>query len=265
VETDPLWLHADPTRLEQALINLLTNAIKFTPAGGRISVTCTSEGSEAVVTVRDTGIGIPAPLVARVFDLFVQGDSSLDRSRSGLGIGLALVRQIVAMHGGTVTAESAGPDRGSAFTLRLPLAPQDVQPLDERPDAAPDPAFRLRVLVVDDQEDVADSTAALIESLGHTVHTVYEGAAALALARLDVIIADIGMPGMSGYELAERVRRDPDLKHLQLVALTGYGRDEDHTRVEAAGFNLHLTKPVTDGALHTALARLSTPFPPPRP
>jgi CheY-like chemotaxis protein len=164
------------------------------------------------------------------------------------------------MHGGTVTAESAGRDRGSVFTIRFPLANDDVRELDELPGAAPDPACRLDVLVVDDQEDVADSVAALIEGLGHTVHTAYAGAAALALARqqrLDVIVADIGMPGMSGYELAEHVRRDPDLKHLQLVALTGYGRDEDHTRTASAGFNLHLTKPVTDTALHAALAHLS--------
>jgi PAS domain S-box-containing protein len=267
VDTEPLWLNADPTRLEQVLTNLLTNAIKFTPAGGRITVTSSSDGRYAVVAVRDTGVGIPAPLLARVFDLFVQGDSSLDRSRSGLGIGLALVRQIIAMHGGTVTAESAGPDQGSVFTIRLPLAPQDVRPLDDRPDARPDPACRLRVLVVDDQRDVADSMAVLIETLGHTVHTVYEGDAALTLARqqrLDVIIADIGMPGMSGYELAERVRRDSNLKHLQLVALTGYGRDEDQARVVSAGFNLHLTKPVTDSALRTALAHFSAASVPPR-
>jgi PAS domain S-box-containing protein len=260
VETEPLWLDADPTRLEQVLVNLLTNAIKFTPAGGQISVTAGSDGAEAVVSVRDTGAGIPAPLLARVFDLFVQGDRSLDRSRSGLGIGLALVRQIIAMHGGTVTAASAGRDCGSVFTIRVPLANEDVRPLDDLPDAAPDPACPLHVLVVDDQEDLADSVAALIEGLGHTVHTAYDGPTALALARqhrLDVIVADLGMPGMSGYELAESVRRDPDLKHLQLVALTGYGRDEDRRRTISAGFNLHLTKPVTDRALQAALGHVS--------
>jgi PAS domain S-box-containing protein len=267
VNGKPLWLDADPTRLEQVLTNLLTNAIKFTPPGGRITVTAAGEGTEAIVTVRDTGVGMPAELVGRVFDLFVQGDSSLDRSRSGLGIGLALVRQIVVMHGGTVTAESAGRDLGSTFTIRLPLAPRDVRAVDELPEASPDPGGRLRVLVVDDQQDVADSAAVLIERLGHTVHKAYDGAAGLALARqqqLDVIVTDIGMPGMSGYELAERVRGDPDLKHLQLVALTGYGRDEDHARVISAGFDLHLTKPVTDRELQTALAGLAAATVPPR-
>ena len=267
VETEPLWLDADRTRLEQVVVNLLTNAIKFTPAGGQINVTVGSEGAEAVIAVRDTGMGIPAPLIARVFDLFVQGDVSVDRSRSGLGIGLALVRRIVAMHGGTVTADSEGRDRGSVFTIRFPLAKQDARPPDELPDAAPHPTCRLHVLVVDDQEDVADSVAALIEGLGHTVHTAYGGAAALALARqqpLDVIVADIGMPGMSGYELAERVRRDHNLKHLQLVALTGYGRAEDRTRTVSAGFNLHLTKPVTPSALNAALANFSAASAPPR-
>jgi PAS domain S-box-containing protein len=261
VDTEPVWIHADPTRLEQVLTNLITNAVKFTPPGGRIDVTAAREGAHAVIVVRDTGAGIPPALLGRVFDLFVQGDSTLDRSRSGLGIGLALVRQIVSMHGGTATAESEGPGRGSAFTVRLPLAPEDVRPPDEpRPEAA-EPAGRLHLLVVDDQEDVADTMAVWIEGLGHRVHTAYDAAAALALARrerLDAIITDIGMPETSGYELAQQVRADPALKHLRLVALTGYGRDEDHARVMSAGFDLHLTKPVTDGALRAALAELSS-------
>jgi CheY-like chemotaxis protein len=258
VDAEPIWVHGDPTRLEQVLTNLLTNAIKFTPEGGRVSVSAGSDRSHAVVTVRDTGVGMPPALVPRVFDLFVQGDRSLDRSRSGLGIGLALVRQIVAMHGGTVTAESAGPDRGSTFTMRLPLAPQEVRPEEEPPAASPVAAAtaRRRVLVVDDQRDVADSLAVLIEGLGHEVHVAYDAAAALALVRrvpVDVVIADIGMPGVSGYDLAATVRGDPALAHLHLIALTGYGRDEDHARVVSAGFDLHLTKPVADGALQTAL------------
>ena len=260
VDTDPIWIHADPTRFEQVLVNLLNNAIKFTPSGGQISVKTSGDGRQAVVVVRDTGMGIPAPLLGRVFDLFVQGDSSLDRSRSGLGIGLALVRQIVTMHGGTVAAESGGPGQGSAFTIRLPLAPEDVRPLDEAAHASDEAGSGLRLLVVDDQEDVADTMAVWIEGLGHTVATAYDGAAALALARrehFDVIIADIGMPGLSGYELAEEVRRDPGLKHLRLVALTGYGRDEDQARVMSAGFDLHLTKPVTDAALRSALGQLA--------
>ena len=262
VDAEPAWIHGDPTRLEQVLTNLLTNAIKFTPQGGRVTVTAGGDGRQAVVTVTDTGIGMPKALVPRVFDLFVQGDATLDRARSGLGIGLALVRQIVAMHGGTVSAESAGPDRGSAFTVRIPLAPQDVRPEEEPPESlpAPAPTRRQHVLVVDDQRDVADSLAVLIEGLGHEVRTAYDATEALALAReagVDVIIADIGMPGMSGYDLAESVRRDAALKHVRLIALTGYGRDEDHARVVAAGFDLHLTKPVADDALQTALNQFS--------
>jgi PAS domain S-box-containing protein len=254
----PLWLDADATRLEQVLTNLLTNAIKFTPAGGRITVTTSSEGAEAVVRVTDTGVGMPAALLPSVFDLFVQGDSSLDRSRSGLGIGLALVRQIVALHGGTVTAESEGPERGSTFTVRLPLAAEPMQTADDadnRHTLHPHRARHLQVLIVDDQEDVADATAALAEALGHDVHTAYDGASALAFARrqrVDVIVADIGMPEMSGYDLAMHVRRDPALRHLKLVALTGYGRDRDHARVMSSGFDLHLTKPVTADELQSA-------------
>jgi CheY-like chemotaxis protein/two-component sensor histidine kinase len=254
----PLWLDADATRLEQVLTNLLTNAIKFTRAGGRITVTTSSEGAEAVVRVRDTGVGMPAALLPSVFDLFVLGDSSLDRSRSGLGIGLALVRQIVALHGGTVTAESEGPERGSTFTVRLPLAAEPMQTADDadnRHTLHPHRARHLQVLIVDDQEDVADATAALAEALGHDVHTAYDGASALAFARrqrVDVIVADIGMPEMSGYDLAMHVRRDPALRHLKLVALTGYGRDRDHARVMSSGFDLHLTKPVTADELQSA-------------
>ena len=171
------------------------------------------------------------------------------------------------MHGGTVTAASAGRDRGSVFTIRFPLAHENVRSPEDPSDVAAEAACRLHVLVVDDQEDVADTVAALIEGLGHTVHTAYSGAGALALARrqrLDVIVTDIGMPGMSGYELAESVRLDPELKHLQLVALTGYGREEDRRRTVSAGFNVHLTKPVTDGALQAALAQVSPASVPPQ-
>jgi PAS domain S-box-containing protein len=253
---EPLWLDADPTRLEQVLANLLTNAIKFTPRGGEVRVTCSQDGSFGVVTVKDTGIGMPPALLPRVFDLFVQGDRSLDRSRSGLGIGLALVQRIVAMHGGTITAQSPGPGAGSTFTVRLPLAEQSAAPIEASSGKAPHAVRAQRVLVVDDQKDVADMMSVLVDGLGHTVLTAYDAETALAIARrdpLDVIVADVGMPEVSGYELAERVRSDPSLKHLRLVALTGYGRREDRARVAAAGFDVHLTKPVSDSALQAAL------------
>jgi CheY-like chemotaxis protein len=206
-------------------------------------------------------VGIPSSLLPRVFELFVQGDTSLDRSRSGLGIGLALVRQIVVRHGGSVTASSDGPGKGSEFVVRLPLAAQDIRPLVEPPSRPATGERRMNVLVVDDQRDVADSVAMLIETFGHTARAVYGGAEALALSRLqipDAMFVDIGMPGMTGYELAEHIRRDPALAHLQLVALTGYGRDEDRARVARAGFDLHMTKPVTDAELHSVLTTVAT-------
>ena len=259
VDADPVWVNADMTRLEQVVMNLLTNAIKFTPSGGRITIEAGGTNGQAVITVRDTGIGIPGHLLPRVFDLFAQGDTSLDRSRSGLGIGLALVKQIVSLHGGTVTAASGGPNTGSEFVVRIPALAEYARPLDEQA-ATTGPIRSLRVLVVDDQRDVADSVAMLIETLGHTATAVYGGADALAATSTDApdaMFVDIGMPGMTGYELAARVRRDPRLRGVALVALTGYGRDEDRARVSEAGFDLHITKPVTDTELLDALATVA--------
>ena len=262
MDSDPLWLLGDLTRLEQVVTNLLTNAIKFTAAGGTISVTLEGRGGrEAILRVRDTGIGMPSALLPRVFDLFVQGDTSLDRSRSGLGIGLALVRQIILRHGGTVNAASEGPGRGSEFVVRLPLSSEDVRPMTDAPGRGAGGSRRISVLVVDDQRDVADSMAMLIEALGHRARAVYDGAEALAISRQqapDAMFVDIGMPGMTGYELAEHVRRDPALADLQLVAVTGYAREEDRARVVRAGFDLHMTKPVTDADLHAVLAAMAS-------
>jgi PAS domain S-box-containing protein len=256
IDAEPIWIDGDTTRLEQVVTNLLANAVKFTPGGGSISVTVTGEDGLGVVRVRDPGIGIPKALLPRVFDLFTQGETSLDRSRSGLGIGLALVRKIVQMHGGEVTASSAGPGRGSEFTVRLPAQADYARPHEERPDRQP-AARRMRVLVVDDQRDVADSLAMLVETLGHTARAVYGGADALAASRtepVDAMLIDIGMPGMTGYEVAERIRRDPELASLHLIALTGYGRDEDRALVAKAGFDRHIIKPVTDTELEAVLA-----------
>ena len=259
-DPEPLWLHADGTRLEQVITNLLSNAVKFTPRGGAIRVLTANDGRDAMLTVADTGVGISADLLPRVFDMFVQGDSSLDRSRSGLGIGLALVRKIVMLHGGTVSADSPGPGHGSFFTLRLPLAPQDVRAPSNSPAPAVGDVRRLKVVVVDDQRDVADSVASLIESLGHSVRVAYDGQTAIAVAYEylpDVMFVDIGMPGMTGYELAERLRRDPALSRTHLVALTGYGSREDHQRVMSAGFDLHRVKPVTDSDLQLTLSTVA--------
>ena len=259
VESDPVWLEGDATRLDQVLANLLNNAMKFTPAGGRITVTAAREDSQAVIRVQDTGIGIEPHLLPKVFDLFVQADTSLAHTQSGLGIGLALVRQVVALHGGQVTASSEGLGTGSEFVVRLPAMPEERVP--ERQDiVVPAPHVRrMRILVVDDQPDMADCVALLAETFGHHARAVYDGPTALALTRAeapDVMFVDIGMPGMTGLDVAREVRRRPDLSQVRLVALTGYGRDEDRTRALEAGFDLHLTKPVSDATLRTILDEL---------
>jgi PAS domain S-box-containing protein len=257
---DPIWITGDNTRLEQVLANLLNNAMKFTPSGGTITVEGTRDGDEAVIRVRDTGVGIDSALLPKVFELFVQGDTSLDRAKSGLGIGLALVRQVVLLHGGRVTASSAGVGKGSEFVVRLPIARQDQAPTAEPQEAAAQSNGSLHVMVVDDQRDLADCVALLIETLGHRAEAVYDGEQALARSRRsapDIMLVDIGMPRMTGYELARAIRRDSVLSHVRLVALTGYGREEDRERVLEAGFDLHLTKPVADSKLRDALESLA--------
>jgi PAS domain S-box-containing protein len=254
-----LWITADATRIEQVIANLVTNAIKFTPPGGTISLEVGREGDEALLRVRDTGTGIDPALLPRIFDLFVQGDTSLDRAKSGLGIGLALVRQVVQLHGGTVTAHSDGPGTGALFTVRLPVSPAPA-PNPGVPTEPPRVIRRLKILVVDDQPDLADLIAVLAETMGHEARALYDGADALVAARVqvpDVMFVDLGMPVMNGYELARRVREDAMLSGVRLVALTGYGREEDRVRVLEAGFDLHLTKPVSDSQLRDVLATFS--------
>ena len=256
VPPEPVWLVGDATRLEQVLTNLLTNAIKFTPAGGRIAISAGREGAEAIIRVRDTGVGIERALLPKVFDLFVQGDTSLDRSKSGLGIGLALVRQVVQLHGGRVSASSAGPGAGSEFVVHLPAAPEDAPAEQEASKRTAVTRNQLDVVVVDDHPDLADCVAMLVETFGHRSAAFYSGREALAHARReapDVMLVDIGMPEMTGYELARALRSDPATAGIRLVALTGYGRDEDRARVFDAGFDVHLTKPVGDDRLREVL------------
>jgi PAS domain S-box-containing protein len=255
----PLDVLGDVTRLEQVLMNLLNNAIKFTPPGGRVTLITQREGDHATVRVSDTGIGMSPSLLPKVFDLFVQGDTSLDRSKSGLGIGLALVRKLVELHGGEVQATSAGAGQGSEFVVRLPLAPAGTEVKQSEP-GADDEGDSLRILVVDDQRDIADSITMLLTVCGHTAKAVYDGVEALRVCRAehpDVMFVDIGMPGVTGYELAEEVRRDPSLSDMRLVALTGYGGEQDRANALSAGFHMHLTKPVTLQVLTTALADIS--------
>jgi two-component system CheB/CheR fusion protein len=250
----PLVVSGDGTRLEQVFGNLLENAVKFTPEGGRIEVRLTADGldgvgtHEAVVTVKDDGAGITAALLPRVFDLFVQVDQSLDRTRGGLGIGLSLVRSLVERHGGRVAVHSDGPGRGAEFTVRLPLLDGAELP---QPRTRPQPQARRdnnRILVIDDNEDFASSSATLLELSGYvvrTAHTAQKGLDALQDFVPAAVLLDIGLPDMTGYELARRIRAVPAMDHALLIAITGYGEESDNGRSGEAGFDYHLVKPVS--------------------
>ena len=257
VETsqEHLLVDGDLTRLSQIVLNLVNNAIKYTADGGRITVGVRQDGDWAVLRVEDTGIGIPADLLPNVFDLFVQGERSLARTEGGLGIGLTIVRKLVALHGGSVAARSDGPGTGSEFIVLLPAldAKQAVNesPTTWQPSVA---SVRRRVLIVDDNRDMADTIAALLSAAGHDVRTVYDGLSAVATAleyRPDVVLLDIGLPGISGYEVARRIRSSEHGRPVVLVALTGYGQDEDRRRAREAGFDRHLVKPVVAAALES--------------
>jgi PAS domain S-box-containing protein len=245
----PLRVEGDATRLTQVLYNLLNNAAKYTDAGGRIWLTIGREGDEAVVRVRDNGSGMKADLVPKVFDLFTQGERTLDRSLGGLGLGLTLVRRLVEMHGGTAEARSDGPERGSEFIVRLPALPaDDATPAAPRPPGPPRAAVQVaRALVIDDNVDVAESMTWMLEGLAREIKMVHSGPAALELVpewRPDVILCDIGMPGMDGYETCRRLRRAPGLAGVVIAAVSGYGGPEDQTKSKEAGFDRHLVKPV---------------------
>jgi two-component system CheB/CheR fusion protein len=252
-------VEADPARLEQVFVNLLSNAAKYTDAGGRIDVTSERRGDRAAVHIRDTGIGIAPEMLSRIWELFAQGQRTLERAQGGLGIGLTLARRLVELHGGEIEARSEGLGKGAEFVVRLAALPVATGESLPRAASLPRPQRSARVLVVEDNPDTAETLAMLLELLGHHVRSVYDGIAALEAARSsppDVMLVDIGLPGMDGYELARRVRRDPDLDRVVLVALTGYGREEDKKRSMAAGFDHHLVKPVSPDALHGLVARL---------
>jgi PAS domain S-box-containing protein len=262
---EPLVVDCDVTRLAQVFSNLFNNAAKYTEPGGHISLTAERRENEAVVTVRDTGVGIPGEMLKRVFDLFTQVDRSRERAQGGLGIGLTLVQRLVELHGGSVEAQSEGPGRGSAFVVRLPLAPSkdavDAVPAPPPPPRA-GPSPPRRILVVDDNVDAAQSLATLLRLGGHEVRVTHDGPAALSEARAfvpEVVLLDIGMPGMDGYEVARRLRRAPETNGALLVAQTGWGQDEDHRRSREAGFAAHLVKPLDPDALEQLLARERRP------
>jgi PAS domain S-box-containing protein len=258
---EPIPLDADPVRLEQVFANLLHNATKYTEPGGRISLTAIVVPPNAEVVVRDTGIGIRPELVGRIFDMFTQGDRITGRLKEGLGLGLTLVKTLVEMHGGTVGIASEGQGQGSTFTVRLPLsADAEAEPRVTPTDAKP--ARPLRILVVDDNRDAADSLRMVLEMQArHEVRVAYDGESGLAAVRgfrPDIALLDIGLPkGMDGYEVARRLRHTPGLETIPLVALTGYGRNEDRRRSAESGFRAHLVKPVDPTVLRELLVRLS--------
>ncbi len=251
-------VEGDPVRLAQVLWNLLNNAAKYTPEGGHIRLTVEKGEGEVVLRVRDTGMGIPADVLPAIFDLFTQAERTLERAEGGLGIGLTLVRQLTEMHDGTVEATSAGPGQGSEFVVRLPLL-MDAPLADGTVGAADDggSSRRRRILVVDDNRDSAESLATLLRLVGNEVKTAHDGRQALETAaayRPDMVLLDIGLPVLNGYEVARRLRTEPSYGRAVLVALTGYGSEEDRRRSLSAGFDHHMVKPVDFDSLRTLLA-----------
>jgi CheY-like chemotaxis protein/two-component sensor histidine kinase len=250
-----LVVDGDPARLAQVFSNLLSNAAKYTERGGRIVVAAAREGSEVVVRVRDDGDGIAPELLPRVFELFTQGARPLDRAAGGLGLGLTVVRSLVALHGGTVTARSDGVGRGSEIEVRLPLGtPLPPPEIPAEPPPSPPPVRSQRVLVVDDNEDAGQLLAEALREIGCEAHVTHDGPSAIAAARElepDIALLDIGLPVMDGYEVARRLRADSAA--VRLVAITGYGQDADRRRSREAGFDRHLVKPIDLESLQRVL------------
>lgn len=257
---DPIWLHADAARLQQVVVNLLTNAAKYTPDGGRIQLIVEREGDQCVLRVRDTGVGIPLELQPHVFELFTQAERSLDRSEGGLGIGLALVQRIVEMHQGEAAVFSS-PGEGAEFIVRLPaVSAPEVQPAPSRPESPQPEGPPLRILVVDDNVDAAQTLSMLLEELGHDVRTAHTGPSALAATddyQPSLLLLDIGMPGLNGYEVAKRIREQSHFDDVVLVAITGYGQEADRQLSRQAGFDHHLVKPADLRQLERILATVS--------
>jgi signal transduction histidine kinase/ActR/RegA family two-component response regulator len=264
---DAIWLYADPTRLEQVLVNLLSNAAKYTPPSGEIRVETTLDEETAILSVSDNGIGIDAELLPEIFELFTQSERSLDRSRGGLGVGLSVVDGLVKMHGGKVEVTSKV-GAGSRFVVRLPAVPAPaiatpgLVPAPRREPNRPPSAHRLRILVVDDNVDAAESLRMLLGANGHRIAISHDGEAALEHAAVllpEVVFLDIGLPGLDGYEVAQRLRQMPALAGTLIVAMTGYGQPDDLRRSLEAGFDRHLVKPVDPAAIEHLLDQVGKP------
>jgi CheY-like chemotaxis protein len=264
---EPVYLDADITRLAQVFSNLLNNAAKYSQPGSRIALTAERQGSRVVVSLRDNGIGIPQAMLPHIFEMFAQVDPSLEHRREGLGIGLALVKRLVEMHGGSVDARSDGPGRGSEFIVRMPILIEHV-PLEFQPREVDEPIaarVRRRILVADDNRDAANTLSVMLDMLGYETHAAYDGLQALEAAarfRPDVALLDIGMPKMNGYDVARRLDEQPWGRDIVLIAVTGWGQTEDKQRTLEAGFDHHLVKPVDPAALAALLASLESGIPP---
>ena len=261
---ETVFLDADSVRLAQVVSNLLNNAAKYTNRGGKIAVTAeflpgkqSADAGEIVIRVRDTGLGIPPHMLPRIFDLFVQSDHHASHAGGGLGIGLSLVKSLVELHGGRVAAHSDGPDQGSEFVVRLPATPGQPSAAPREPAPAQQPAPPRRILVVDDNRAAADSMARVLRTYDHEVRVAYDGPQAIAVVRElepDAALLDLGLPGMTGHDLARALRAGPQGARLLLIAMTGWGREEDRQRSLAAGFDAHLVKPLKMSAVCELLA-----------
>jgi PAS domain S-box-containing protein len=254
LHAEPTWVVADQARIEQIVMNLLSNAVKYTPSGGDIEVTVGGDGQTARLTVKDTGAGMTPYMLERVFDLFFQGERTLDRAEGGLGIGLTLVRRLTELHGGRVSAESPGPGLGSAVSVELPQVAAPAEPAAAAPGKKPSPR---RILIVEDSQDSRDMLRLLLEHAGHEVHEALDGPSgveAILSIRPDIALVDVGLPGLDGYEVARRVRAHAGGPRVRLVALTGYGLPDDQRRSREAGFDAHLVKPVDPARLAGVIA-----------
>jgi CheY-like chemotaxis protein/two-component sensor histidine kinase len=254
----PVVVNADPTRLAQVFANLLNNAAKYNDRGGHIWLTAERQGSDVVVSVKDTGIGIPPDQLTTIFDMFNQVDRSLEKAQDGLGIGLTFVRRLVEMHDGRVEARSEGIGRGAEFVVRLPVVVEASVPQREYEEPAA-PKSSLRILIVDDNQDGADSLAMMLRIMKYDTATAYDGQEGVDVAerlRPDVVLLDIGLPKLNGYEACRRIRGQPWGKSMVLIALTGWGQDRDRRRSHEAGFDHHMVKPVDPDALMRLLAEL---------
>ncbi len=255
IESEPIFVEADPTRLEQIFVNLLNNAAKYTEPGGRIDLDARLDGGYVRIRVCDNGVGIAPDLLPHIFDPFTQGDRSLARSEGGLGIGLTMVSKLVEMHGGTVTAESGGPGRGSTFTVRFPIL-REPPSTHHAPAGVARQISKTRILLIEDNVDLALSMSRLLRILGHETATAHDGATGIQAAHdfhPELILLDIGLPGMDGFEVIRKLRQDEATKDIRVIAITGYGQEEDRHRALAAGFNDHLAKPIDQNTLVTLL------------